>query len=175
MSRSYNPIWYDNDKRKHHCLSMAEIAERLFRVVTGASKSTHEEDLRHIDCHWNGKKVDVKGLKPMHKEGYILVEFRNTWGTAGWCSKESEAEYIAFQFTNSFMIVEKNKLRELALSKLDQWDENKVWRQNRIKAQDGLHKWCGRDRSKDVFTYVEVSEVKKIIDEEVFFSTNFFI
>ena len=169
MKRSYNPIWFDNDERKDHCLTIAEIGEQLFRQVTGAVQGTREEDLQHIDCHWKGKKVDVKGLKPMHKQGYLLVEFLNIFGTAGWCSKDSRAEFIAFQFEDHFLIIEKNKLRDYTIARCPSFNLDEVWRQNHISPEAGLYKWCGRYRSKDVFTYILAEEGKKIADEIIYF------
>ena len=54
--RTYNSQWYTNDKRKEHCLSIAEDGEELFRTLTGAIQGTFNEDLSHIDCFWNGKE-----------------------------------------------------------------------------------------------------------------------
>ena len=154
MGRGYKPDWYQNEGRKKHCLNIAEEGERIFRELTGATKGTLEEDKRHIDYFWEGKKVDVKGLKPMHLDGYILVEMINNYGLPGWASKHSEAEYIAFQFPTEFVVVETRALREITILLCDPYDEEKVFRGNFIKPEDGLYKWLGRHNRKDVFTYL---------------------
>jgi hypothetical protein len=132
MSRSYRPDWYQNEGRKKHCLNIAEEGERIFREITGAQKGTLEEDKRHIDYFWEGKKVDVKGLKPMHRDGYILVEMINNYGLPGWASKHSEAQYIAFQFPGEFLVVQTRQLRELSILLCDPFEEDKVLRANFI-------------------------------------------
>ena len=169
-TRSYNPIWFDNEERKEHCLAIAEEGEVLFRTLTGAKKSTFEEDLQHIDCFWKGDAIDVKGPKPMHTQGYILVEFLNIYGTAGWCSKTSKAKYIAFQFPNEFLIVDKANLRSLAIMLCPPYNKVVIMRRNRIKPLEGLHQWCGRWRSKDVFTYLLAEEAYSIADEVIRFA-----
>jgi len=170
VTRSYNPIWFDNEERKDHCLRIAEEGESLFRLLTGATKGTHEEDLQHIDCHWKGKPVDVKGPKPMHSQGYVLVEFLNIYGTAGWCSKNSKAEYIAFQFPSEFLVVKKADLRSLAITLCPKYEIN-IMRRNGIKPEEGLHQWCGRARSKDVFTYLLAEEAYSIADQIIRFGS----
>jgi hypothetical protein len=169
-NRTYNPIWYETEQRKDHCLAIAEEGEVLFRSLTGAIKGTFEEDLQHIDCYWKGEPTDVKGLKPMHSQGYILVEFINNWGTHGWCSKKSKAKYIAFQFPNEFIIVSKMALRSMAITLCPQYNETIIFRKNYIKPYEGLHKWCGRAGKKDMFTYLLAEELYGIADEKIKFA-----
>ena len=163
--RTYNSQWYTNDKRKEHCLSIAEDGEQLFRALTGAKQGTFEEDLSHIDCFWNGKAVDVKGLKPMHKKGYVLIEMINIWGTTGWCAKNSKAEYIAFQFPKYFIIVLKKDLRELTIMLCPPFDKDQVHRENFVKPSDALYQWIGRQNKKDIFTYITLEDLKTINHE----------
>jgi len=169
--RTYNSKWYTNDKRKEHCLSIAEDGEELFRTLTGAIQGTFNEDLSHIDCFWNGKAVDVKGLKPMHSKGYVLIEMINTWGTTGWCAKNSKAEYIAFQFPEYFIIVSKQDLRELTILLCPPFNEQEVYRKNFIKPSEGLYKWVGRDFKKDIFTYITLEDLKTIKHEILNYAT----
>lgn len=149
--------------RVNHCLNLGIEGEELFRELTKAIKTDVSEDKQHIDFDWDGKKIDVKGLKPMHKNGFILLEFINVWGNHGWCSKDSKAEYIAFQFPEAFYVFEKDALRNRAIELCEDYSDDVVWRQNRIKPYDALGKWCGRYKSKDVFTYLRFVDVEDLI------------
>jgi hypothetical protein len=132
----------------------------LFLFLTDARESTLEEDKRHIDCFWDGKKVDVKGFKPSHQNGYVVVEVINGYGYAGWCSLQSEAEAIAFQFSDHFMVIDKLLLRELVILLCPVYHPSKVNRANFISPEDGLYQWCGREGRKDVFTYLTVEDLE---------------
>jgi hypothetical protein len=161
--RTYNPNWFHNDARKEHCLAIADAGESLFAKLTNSKPSTLEEDLQHMDCFWDGKAVDVKGLKPMHVKGFVLLEFINIWGKQGWCSRTSKAELIAFQFPEVFYVFKKDDLRDYAISVCPPFDINNVWRDYGIQPEDALHKWVGRLKTQDVFTYCTIGELNEII------------
>jgi hypothetical protein len=165
MKSTYNPNWFTNEARKQHCLRLKEESESLFMFLTDAVESTLEEDKRHIDCTWDGKKVDVKGYKPSHEKGYVVVEVVNNYGYAGWCSLQSEAEIIAFQFQDHFMIVDKLMLRELVILLCPVYHSSKVIRSNFIQPEEGLYQWCGREGRQDVYTYLTVEDLEGINPE----------
>ena len=74
-------------------------------------KSTEKENIySHIDFYLFNMGVDVKGFKESHKQNKVIVEFKNVQGRSGWCSKESKAELIAFEFLDFFVLVKKNEL-----------------------------------------------------------------
>jgi len=154
-----------SDDRTAICVSVGKSGEALFKELTGAFKSSLEDDKKHIDFYWDEKKVDVKGLKKMHHSGYILLEFINVWGGHGWCSKKSKAEYIAFQFPEAFYVFRKNHLRRRALDLCEQFDRSKVLRQNWIPYDQALYKWVGRYNAQDVFTYLKFEDVEELIFE----------
>ena len=156
-----------SDDRTQHCISIGQDGEELFKNLTGALKSELEDDKKHIDFYWGDKLVDVKGLKPMHKHGYILLEFLNVWGHHGWCAKDSKAEYIAFQFTDRFYVMEKDKLRLRAIELCEEFTQENVTRKNRVKPSQGLYKRIGRFGKQDVFTYLKIEDVQDIIFEEI--------
>jgi hypothetical protein len=156
-----------NDDRVNHCLNLGQQGEDLFRQLTQAIKTDVAEDKQHIDFDWDGKKIDVKGLKPMHKQGYILLEFLNVWGYHGWCAKESKADYIAFQFPEAFYVFKKEDLRARAIQLCEKFSEDTILRQNRVKPHDGLGKWIGRYGKKDVFTYLRFVDVKDLIYDTI--------
>lgn len=153
--------------RVNHCLELGKKGEDLFRELTSAIKTDVEEDKQHIDFHWEGKKIDVKGLKPMHKNGFILLEFLNIWGYKGWCSDESKAEYIAFQFPEAFYVFEKDALRKRAIELCEPYSEDVVLRKNRVKPYDGLGRWIGRYQKKDVFTYLRFVDIEDLIYDTI--------
>ena len=156
-----------SDNRAAHCISIGKEGEALFKELTGAMKSNLADDKKHIDFYWEGKNIDVKGLKPMHKYGFILLEFLNVWGYHGWCSKESKADYIAFQFPDKFYVFKKSDLRERALELCGEFNQNKVIRKNRIPYDDAKYKWIGRYNAQDVFTYLKISDVMDLLVQEI--------
>ena len=155
------------EDRVKHCLNLGSKGEDLFRELTKAIKTDVAEDKQHIDFDWDGKKVDVKGPKPMHKQGFVLLEFLNVWGNHGWCAKESKAEYIAFQFPDAFYVFEKDALRMRAIELCEEYTEDAVLRKNRVKPYDGLGKWLGRWNSKDVFTYLRFQDIEHLVYDKI--------
>ena len=154
-----------SDKRTDHCVSIGKDGEALFKELTGAIKSDLADDKKHIDFYWGDKLVDVKGLKPMHNHGFILLEFINSWGNVGWCAKQSKAEYIAFQFSDAFYVFKKDDLRNRVIEKCEDYSPDIVLRKNRVKPEQGLYKWIGRFGWKDVFTYIKFDDVQDLIFE----------
>jgi len=129
--------------------------ERLFCKVTGATMGTPEEDRRHIDCHWKGFTVDVKGNKRSHAANHALVEFSNVAGKDGWA--KVGADLIAFMFDDGFLVVRRKDVMSMAQKKVAEnvyRHGTSVMRQNRTSAEQGLYRLCGRSGRKDVFTYI---------------------
>ena len=156
-----------SDDRTAHCISIGKEGEALFKELTGALKSNLADDKKHIDFYWEGKCIDVKGLKPMHNSGFILLEFMNVWGYSGWCAKQSKAEFIAFQFPDRFYLFAKDDLRNRAIELCNEYTEEVVIRKNRIKPSQGLYKWIGRFGKQDVFTYLRIEDVQDLIKQEI--------
>lgn len=157
-----------NKDRVQHSIDIGRSGEALFKSLTNARKTEIDLDKQHIDFFWEGKLVDVKGLKRCHKEGYLLIEFIGGYGTTGWCSKNSKAEYIAFQFPERFYVFEKDLLRERTISLCPKYEgEDSVLRKNRVPIEEGVHKWLGRWNRKDVFTYITFEDVKDIVYDTV--------
>jgi hypothetical protein len=154
-----------SDDRAAHCISIGKEGEALFKELTGAMKSELADDKKHIDFYWEGKNIDVKGLKPMHKHGFLLLEFLNVWGYHGWCAKDSKADYIAFQFPDRFYVYKKDDLRKRVIDKCEPYSPEVVIRKNRVKPSQGLYKWIGRQGKQDVFTYLRLEDVEDLIFE----------
>lgn len=154
-----------SNQRTQNCVSMGKTGEALFKEITGAIKSDLEDDKKHIDFYWGDRLVDVKGLKKMHLSGYVLLEFVNVWGGDGWCSKNSKAEFIAFQFPEAFYVFKKKDLRQRAIDICEKFDKDKVERRNYIPYDEARGKWAGRWNAQDVFTYLKLEDIEDLIFE----------
>jgi hypothetical protein len=154
-----------SDDRTKICVEVGKSGEALFKELTGAVKSSLADDKKHIDFYWEDKKVDVKGLKKMHLSGFLLLEFINVWGGNGWCSKNSSAEYIAFQFPEAFYVFLKDDLRDKAIELCEEFNSDQVVRRNWIPYEEALYKWVGRYNAQDVFTYLRFEDVRNLIIE----------
>jgi len=150
-----------------HVLRSAKIGadgEKAFQQLFNARDSTDGEDINHIDFFTHLGKIDVKGEKYCHKKGYVLVELLNVIGRAGWASKESKADHIAFLFPDGFYIVSKDDLRLVTIDLCPKFEgEESVLRKNKVSAEAGLYQWIGRENRKDVFTYIKQSDLYKMI------------
>lgn len=135
--------------------------ERLFCQLTGAEAGSAEEDRRHIDCHWRGFTVDVKGNKQSHKDGYALVEMKNVAGKDGWAV--SGADLIAFMFPDEFVVVRRTELLVMTQKRvIDNNTDVKPLRSSGVTPQQGLYKVLGRASRKDVFTYVKKDDLLEL-------------
>lgn len=93
------------------------------------SKSSKEEDMiKHFDfiiVNPNGKRsfIDVKARKKLKRgndnaqDDWIWIEFKNVGGNKGWLY--GEAEYIAFELENEFIIVKRQDLIKISESLID--------------------------------------------------------
>tara|TARA_R100001509_G_C4752983_1_gene177059 strand:+ start:63 stop:566 length:504 start_codon:yes stop_codon:yes gene_type:complete len=118
-------------------------------------KSTQKENIySHIDFYLFNMGVDVKGLKDSHKHNEVIVEFKNVQGYSGWCSAESKAKLIAFEFLDFFVLVKKDEI-------LDYCRKNvvKEYVQN---FKDCYKKLYQRKNRKDLMTKLNLSDLKKL-------------
>ncbi len=149
----------------HHSLSIGREAERIFKAITDAIPSTQIQNYLHIDFSLGDKTIDVKGYKKSHENGYILVEFLNVQGKAGWCSSESKNTHIAFQMKDHFILVEKCDLRDKCISLCGNFTPQTVLRGNKLH-KDGydkvLYKWLGREKREDVFCYIKLFDLTSL-------------
>ncbi len=138
--------------------SIGEIAERrYYRSCRFAGrdieKTTKNSDIAHVDYVVNGETVDVKGLKPSHKKGLVILEIKNVKGEDGWCSSNGP-QWIAFDFGMFFIEVFNQDLVGLVKSKCDlsvSVDDYK----------DCLYKAYTRTNRKDIITMVTIVDVMK--------------
>lgn len=133
-------------------------------------KGTERENkYDHIDFVLkDGRTVDVKSNTKIREDGLVCVEIINVTGGIGWCHPLSRVDLIAFQLKDeSFKIVLKRDL----LSILNCTIPREVRRADRIPAKELVGKVGGRKTSKyletnkDVFTYVELTEILKLKDK----------
>lgn len=104
------------------------------------------------------KGFDVKGEKSIWRGGspdsnYIWVEFENGDGYNGWIY--GKADFIAFHNYGCFIVVERDKLKQLAEKLVDR---GKVV----DKPEEALHCIYRRDGRKDSISLLRTTEVKEI-------------
>ena len=117
------------------------------------TKSSKQDDIfNHVDYWIYDKGVDIKGFKQSHKEGFVVIEFKNVNGKGGSCSDQSKAEWIAFQFETCFWIVRKNEL-------LNYCREN-VQLEYVESFNDCYKKLYRRKERKDLMTKLKLSDLK---------------
>lgn len=73
--------------------------------------SIAQDKYEHWDVQIDGVKYDVKGEKDVTQQGYHWVERTGITGEVGWLY--GEADKFAFEYQNSFIIVDKLRLQEL--------------------------------------------------------------
>jgi|TARA_R100000084_G_C4639467_1_gene142937 hypothetical protein len=118
-------------------------------------KSTKKENIySHIDFYLFNMGVDVKGLKESHKKNEIIVEFKNVQGHSGWCSKESKATLIAFEFLDFFVLVKKNELLEYC--------RKNVFNVYVKNFKDCYKKLYQRKNRKDLMTKLNIYDLKRL-------------
>lgn len=137
--------------------------EALFQELTKAIPSSTGENIRHIDFFVGDKRIDVKGLKNSQRNGYILVEFLNVQGKAGWCSTHSEATHIAFQMPSEFIVVDKELLRKKVLELCGDYTKaDRTLQAKRHGYENVAYKYLGRKEREDVFVYIEVKHLYEL-------------
>lgn len=140
----------------------AKIVEHKNLGIRPASFS--EQVSKHIDffiINDNGSEysVDVKGEKRISRsdkgtqDAFVWVEFKNVRGRKGWIY--GEANYIAFEKGNQFIIVDRKKLATLCEEICDV--ENLV-----EKSKDALYKGYSRKGRQDLISIIHMSDIEKI-------------
>ena len=115
-------------------------------------EATDKENIKHVDFYVLGLGVDVKGYKNAHKDGFLIVEFRNVNGNAGSCSEKSNADLLAFQFEDYFLIVRKDELLNYC--------RKEVKNEYVSEFKDCYKKLYTRKDRKDLMTKLHVSDLK---------------
>ena len=148
----------------------AQQSEQLFCKITGAVKGTKQDDYNHIDARIGDVTYDIKGIKDCHSKGYVLVEFRNVKGDAGWCGSHG-ADKIAFQFHGEFVVVDNRVLYKYVQKKMIPKINNKkgVLRGNSLHKKYGFstiaYTLMGRNDRKDIFIYMPKEDLMELKEE----------
>ena len=82
-------------------------------IVATKDQDVHEHwDRKFIGKNGNEVLIDIKAIK-FNDENYNLIEYLNNCANDGWIF--GKAHYIAFETNNSFLIIDRLKLKEYAL------------------------------------------------------------
>lgn len=135
-------------------MNQAEL--EFFNMFDDIRKSDREEDMfGHYDFIIADRiKVDVKGAKkinrwdeePNHEIHY--VEFTNVKGNDGWVL--GKADYIAFEYNDTFLLVKRLALKELCLNKIKSKEILNVKR---------LYQYYRREGREDIITLVPTKDI----------------
>ena len=150
------------------CLQTGLGAEQLFDQIAASKhlevKNAKRRDniQKHIDKYitddvgtWS---VDIKARKKTRRsdnnaqDDWIWIEFQNVRGNTGWLY--GEADCIAFETQDNFVIVKKDSLIEYVENAVDMGKSVKYSGEAKYKT----YRRAGRS---DLLTMVELSEIKK--------------
>lgn len=149
------------------CLQTGLGAEQLFDQIAESKsleiKNAKRRDniQKHIDKYvtddvgtWS---VDIKARKKTRRsddnaqDDWIWIEFQNVRGNTGWLY--GEADYIAFETQDNFVIVKKDSLIKYVEGAVDMGKSVKYSGEAKYKT----YRRAGRN---DLLTMVELSEIK---------------
>jgi hypothetical protein len=154
LSKKYKESW---DRGQQLESSFFEV---LKRFDPKCRKSTREEQFRHIDfVSQSLGSFDVKARKRINRsdkseqDELIWIEFKNVAGNNGWLY--GQADYIAFEQSDHFVVVERKHLVGLAESKCNL----KQIVDNSSKAL--YHGYSRKDR-KDLISIIKMSDIKQL-------------
>lgn len=126
----------------------------LFETENKREATDHENIFLHFDMVIDDVKIDVKGLKKTNRGDSTFnpeihwVEFQNVHGNVGWV--KGEADKIAFETLNGYLIVNRLDLYEFCKRKIV---DRKVYNKKE------LYKLYTRPNKKDVITLVLTSDL----------------
>ena len=160
--------------RTGECLQSGLGAEELFDQIAISkhleikNARRRENMQKHIDKYvtddvgtWS---VDIKARKKTRRsddnaqDDWIWIEFQNVRGNTGWLY--GEADYIAFETQDDFVIVKKDSLIEYVENVVDMGKSVKHSSQARYKT----YRRAGRN---DLLTMVELSEIKNNCEHSI--------
>ena len=156
------------------CLQSGLGAEQLFDKIAISKhleiKNAKRRDniQKHIDKYvtddvgtWS---VDIKARKKTRRsddnaqDDWIWIEFQNVRGNTGWLY--GEADYIAFETQDNFVIVKKDSLIEYVEGAVDMGKSVKYSGEAKYKT----YRRAGRN---DLLTMVELSEIKNNCEHSI--------
>lgn len=157
-----------NLKPDDDSFELGDLAENLF-VTTAkkkgyqCTKSSAKSNMhKHIDYHLEksgkSRSFDVKSRKRTNRndknfnDDWIWIEFKNVQGKKGWLY--GDADYIAFERENSFLVVQREELAKLCEKMVDL--KSKV-----THAKQAKYKSYTRWKRKDVLSQIQVKDIIK--------------
>lgn len=141
--------------------SFAAIARREGWTVVRAPKEAdiHEHWDFEIEKKGYKRKVEVKSMKREHRSAdapnpdWVWIEFRNVRGEAGWLF--GKANWIAFETVDSFLIVDRHDLYQLARRLVDR-------KTKASSASEAKYKAYTRAGRPDMIAQVQLADIRKI-------------
>ena len=150
------------------CLQSGLGAEQLFDQIAASKhlevKNAKRRDniqkhiYKYITDDIGTWSVDIKARKKTRRsnnnaqDDWIWIEFQNVRGNTGWLY--GEADYIAFETQDNFVIVKKDSLIKYVEGAVDMGKSVKYSGEAKYKT----YRRAGRN---DLLTMVELSEIKK--------------
>ena len=154
---------------KRNAASIGNRAERIFVSLAGARgykikpSSTTDNKIKRVDFYLEKnsqtKGVDVKSRKKIcyydkdYNDDWTWVEFKNGDGFKGWLY--GEANYIAFEKKDYFIVVDRISLKNLSESLIDR---NKEFVKDCYNAKYRIY----QRRDQEEISLIKTSDIKKI-------------
>lgn len=119
-------------------------------------RATLDEQYKHFDYITDKGTIDVKSRKRVNRsdrseqDELVWLEFKNTAGKKGWLT--SDVDLIAFERIKDFVLVRRQSLHQMAISKCNLKD--KVSR-----GSEALYKGYQRNGRKDLLSIVKMQDI----------------
>lgn len=154
---------------KRNAASIGNRAERVFVSIAGNKgykvkpSTVHENKIKRVDFYLNKnsqtKGFDVKSRKKVcyydedYNDDWTWVEFKNADGFVGWMY--GEADYIAFEKKDHFIIVDRISLKELSEKLINR---KKDFVKDCYNAKYRIY----QRRDKEEISLIKTSDIKKL-------------
>jgi hypothetical protein len=159
----------------HKSHTEGDDAEKRFLSFLDSNKIEHKGQISdkkiqikdHIDCFFKlGEKfhsVDIKSKKRISRsdanhEEIVWLEFRNVSGNLGWLL--GEANYIAFEKENSFILIFRKSLVDWAIKNIELG-------QTVNSSKQAYKKLYSRKDRNDLITYVNLKDIGHLVEIEI--------
>ncbi len=131
-------------------------------------RATLEEQYKHFDYVTDRGTIDVKARKRVNRgdnseqDELVWLEFNNTAGKKGWLT--SDVDLIAFERMKDFVLVRRQSLYEMAISKCNLDDRVS-------RGSEALYKGYQRSGRNDLLSIVKMEDILnltvKIIEKKI--------
>jgi hypothetical protein len=154
---------------KRNAASIGDRAERIFISLAGARgyeikpSSTRQNKVNRVDFFLKKneiiKGVDVKARKKLsagdraYNDDWTWVEFKNADGLGGWMY--GDADYIAFEKEDCFIVVDRISLKDLAEKLVDR---KKPFASHAYQAKYRIY----QRRDQEEISLIKTADIKKL-------------